>query len=500
MANGQGQQPAPDSLGGFVGDITGMVQDRWWKKEAEEFKESAGTEFQEMLGRIGQLTSDETFSDIGGLWGIYTAGIKKFMDRASEYPKNPYISQYGQNMFNFMQTQFGELTEGVQRQHQMGIAASEERRAVAAAPGERAETEARTGLLRAQAGAAGKTSLKGLGLTFGKHDLFARMSPDAHIGTIKQSKAYQSMRTNKIRQQAAEKWNSIPPADRMLTATNFENFVKTQSLSDEDEVALEREALTMHFNELYGASRSPYEIEALIDKISGPKHVPTNDNKEKALFGRIPMGTPIPEGSVSSAKVTFMTDEEVPEDIFENPPEPSVMKQKYGGSPAGRVATEYWRLRDEDKMSHEHAVENMFRSEDHGGSGFIDRQTIEVFSGIGEGNSVTDASISNWRRDLLKMLRAYEDYYEGEMWEKTLDKERKEEFARTGKMPTLMGKRAAHGIKRLVEEMFEPETRYSEEALAREGMRTDRIVPPRESIGTILSEQEEAFPKLTRVP
>lgn len=485
------------ALGGFIGDVTNMVQDRWWKKEAEEFKESAGQEFQEMLSRIGQLTSDETFEDINGLWTIYSSGIKKFMDRVSEYPKNPYISQYGQNMFNFMQNQFGSLTEGVQAQHRMQIASAQEEREQLAAPGKRRLTEAQAKYYEegGRRGAATRIT----GLTFGKTDLFNRMSPAVHLDTIKQSKAYQNMRAAKIRQQAAERWEATPPAERFTLATNFDQFVKSQGLSEEDELELDREALNLHFNELYGATRTPFEVEAMVDKIMGPKHIPTRDNVDRALTGRIPTGTPIPEGSASSAKASFMTDEELPEDIFENPPEPSTMREKYGDSPAGRVATEYWRLRSQDKMSHGEAVEHMFRSEDHGGSGFIDRQTIDVFEGIGYGNKVTDASISNWRRDLLKMLRAYEDYYEGEQFQQELSREEQEEFTRTGKIPRLLGKRAAHGFKRLVEEIFEPEERPGEEMLAREGLRTEQILAPVERPelrGTVLSDQEEMFPEL----
>lgn len=500
----QMEQQTQGSMDVFAGRIGGLVKDRWWKKEYEEFKETAGAEFNEALSKIGQLTSDETFNDIPGIWGIFSGAVKSYMEKVGEYPTNPYIGQMGKGMFEYMQSTFSNLTQGVQTRQEMQIAGAGEERAAAAQPLLEERYRAETDLRKAQAEKARRGPAAGIrgALTFGKADLFARTPVNMHLDTIKRSKPYKDMIKEKLQSRAAEEWNEMDFDAKYNYNQQFKKYLESHpGLTFEEEREVQRDALGLHLSQFYAGTRGPYEINAVINEMLGTKEPEIRSKLEDAKQIRMPTGVPVHEGSNASMAMTFQTDEDLTgKDYFDDPPDLAELQEKYKGSPAERLASSYIILR-KNGIEHQRAVKDLFRSRDQGGSGEVDLMTTDVFSGLGKGDTITDKSIENWRRDLIKLLQHYKDEYEGMEHEEVLkgvaaEKERLglEAFTEegiegvfgAGMTGALLGAgemsyRAGRSIKRLIEEGGEVfGLPGGERALAEEGLRTKgRILPPK---------------------
>jgi hypothetical protein len=472
----------------LVGGVTHVIKDRWWKKEFEEFKESAGAEFNEALTKLGQLTSDETFEDVSGAWSIFSSSIKNYMEKVGEYPQNPYIANLGKNMFNLTQNMYKDFTQGLTAQQEVRASRAEQERLTAREPLVRerykAETEeSRAAAAKSRAGAGiGLTKGK---LTYGDASLYARTPVALHLETIRKSKTYRDQVKESVRGVAATEWQNLADEDRAEYAFKFDNYLQEHpGLNFEQQKEIDRSALGLHLGQFYGGQMGPYEIGAIVNQILGPKEQEIKNKVADIKAQKIPAGAQIIQESPASQTVTFATDEDIPpeKNLYEDPPPPIELEEKYAGSPAHILVGEYWRRRDEGAL-HQDAIEDLFRNPEHGGSGIVDGLVADRFEMLpGPEEMTTEKSIENWRRDLLKLLSNYEDYYEDYLFRKK-EKELQKEMFVEGTMSKagleLLGRRTGRGIKGILESIG-TDLVPAEEALAEEGLRPGgKILPPK---------------------
>ncbi len=429
MANGQPETGEGGIFTIAAGGVGGMIKDRWWKKEFEEFKETKGAELQESFSQIGEMVSDETFEDVGGIWGIYQSSVSKFMDEVGQYPDNPYISQMGERTFNMVKDQFGDLTQGIQQTASAQRDTASAEIAQAGAAGKRGLVEAQTDAATAsaeqrRAGGAGGALLEGK-VTYGNRKDFANMHPSAHLGFIKRTKPYSDRKKERESGFAMQEWQSMDSQSQEALMVqgimNAKDYVaQFPGLTAEQEIEFDKQELTQHMRELGIPEQDIYERMQLQFGMNRELiNRELDDTKAEGVPALYPSGLPLESGSPTSQRLTFRTTQDVEGmNLFDDPPDFADLEANYKGSPAHVLAAEYRRRRS-DNMHHNAAVEDLFTSIDEGGSGIADVLVGQVFSGA-TGDRTSVRAIDNWRLDTIKMLTSYEAMYDGTVMENEL--------------------------------------------------------------------------------
>jgi hypothetical protein len=406
-----------------------LLKDRWWKKEHEEFRDTAVAELKEKLSQIGNLSADETADDVQGAWGIYQSAIIDFMDKAGEYPQNPYISQLGQKMFTHSQQMFGDLTQGVQQAaaaeaHREGAITERELR------GPRKERiEAQTEQAQAAARASDRKPAA-LGLPkqtdFGAADTFRTIPPVLWMEKMRASKGYRDLEKAEVATKAESAWDQLSDEEKsryMMAGTEEQakrDFAENYGLSADERRNLDVRSAAMLVGQLHGPTMDPYIQGALVNQLVGPKQQLLEDVRKAAP--KIGKNQQLRENSNPLYTLIFgkaLKWAEEGANPIEEPYTPSELKDKFPGSPADQVVTEYLKLRKEGK-EHADAVVELARSTETGPS-LLDKLVVERFSELDVKDPGQDKNITHFRRALIDMLEAYRKDYEkkivsGELW------------------------------------------------------------------------------------
>lgn len=379
------------------------IQDRWWKKEFEEFKEVAQAEYNTSMQALGSMVGDETFDDVEGAWNTYSSAIKNLMDKAGEYPDNPYIGAFSKQWFDHVQNTGSQLTGAVKSREDLAGAGQRREFEAELQPGRLAQQEAQLDLTRSQADKArgqGVLDPSKRGFSYGDPKVLINTPDEIMPQTLfaPSNKDWQRAVSNVRENKARTEWGKLGPQDKMMQS--FSDYSKGVSLTDEEMKALKTQALATTFVE---KGASPFAAQSMAISLMGAKKPPIDEAAR--TVGPVPSNTMVPAKTAPMYRQLFGTTEDLGEDPIEDlggATSLNDLEKKYKGSTIANISQGYRQQRARGR-DHVEAVEQVSRE--------IFDDEVGKYYNLTDISGTTDRNIQEFRSELIRFLQVLGDMF-----------------------------------------------------------------------------------------